>query len=111
MALNEALAQQGEERRRLSAGERRAAIVRAARTAFARHGFHGASTKEIAAAAGCSEPMLYRHFENKHALFAAALEDATGELRGRIHEQLDQAAPLNELDAITTIVERLCDEQ
>src|SRR5437763_11079142 len=111
MAREEARAKPGCERKRLSADERRAAILQAARTAFARHGFHGASTSIIAAAAGCSEPMLYRHFENKHELFAATLEDATNELRSRIHEKLEQAGPQNELEAITAIVERLCDEQ
>jgi AcrR family transcriptional regulator len=111
MALDEARADQGCERKRLSAAERRAAILRAARTAFARHGFHGASTNVIAVAAGCSEPMLYRHFDSKHDLFAATLEDATNELRGRVQEKLEKAAPQNELEAIAAMVERLCDEQ
>lgn len=61
---------------RLTGDERRATIVAAARTEFARHGFHGVSTASIATRAGCSEPMLYKHFAGKHGLFLAALEDS-----------------------------------
>ena len=65
-------------RRRLTADERRARILDAARTEFAKAGYHGASTASIARAAGCSEPMLYKHFVGKHALFLAVLEHVTG---------------------------------
>ena len=65
-------------RRRLTAEERRARILGAARTEFARAGYHGASTASIAKAAGCSEPMLYKHFVGKHALFVAVLEHVSG---------------------------------
>jgi AcrR family transcriptional regulator len=61
-------------RARMSAPERRAAILRAAREEFARHGFHGAGTAAIARSAGCSEAVLYRHFPSKKALLAAVLE-------------------------------------
>jgi AcrR family transcriptional regulator len=64
-------------RRRLSGEERRAAIVAAARALFARNGFRGTGTSDIAAAAGCSEPVIYKHFASKQALFAAVLEDCT----------------------------------
>jgi AcrR family transcriptional regulator len=40
---------------RLSSEERRAAIVRAVRTAFAEKGFHGTTTRELAEAAGVSD--------------------------------------------------------
>lgn len=60
----------GCERRRLTADQRRAGILLAARKAFAQRGFHGAGTSEIATAAGCSEPMIYKHFPSKQALFA-----------------------------------------
>src|SRR3981081_1817224 len=63
-------------RQRLSAVDRRSAIVEAARTLFARNGFNGTGPSDIAAAAGCSEPMIYKHFVSKHALFAAVLEDS-----------------------------------
>jgi AcrR family transcriptional regulator len=76
--------QTAEPRRRLSAEDRRAAILEAAREVFARRGFHGGLTSEIAAAAGCSEPMLYKHFPSKQALFAAVLEAAGEEMCARV---------------------------
>ena len=73
--------EQAPARQRLSAEDRRAAIIAAARTLFARNGFRGTGTSEIAAAAGCSEPVIYKHFASKHALFAAVLEDSTRIMR------------------------------
>src|SRR6476469_9922207 len=76
-------------RQRLTRDERYETILAAARTVFARHGYHRAGTAEIARAAGCSEPMLYKHFPSKQALFAAVLVDATTQLKERIHTMLD----------------------
>ena len=70
-------------RQRLSGEERRAVIVKAARTLFAQNGFHATGTTEIAALAGCSEAIIYRHFASKGELFASALEDASAQIRER----------------------------
>jgi AcrR family transcriptional regulator len=70
-------------RQRLSAESRRASIIDAARTLFAANGFRGTGTSDIAAAAGCSEPVIYKHFASKQALFAAVLEDCAGFMRAR----------------------------
>jgi AcrR family transcriptional regulator len=59
---------------RQTAEERREAVLRAAFEAFARHGLHGASTEQIAAAAGISQPYLFRLFGTKKALFVATVE-------------------------------------
>jgi AcrR family transcriptional regulator len=86
----------------LTADERRSSILRAARGVFARHGFHGASTAEIAAAASCSEPTLYKHFPSKHALFAAVIGEAGLEVKRRVLDALDGAAdPLASLLAVS----------
>jgi AcrR family transcriptional regulator len=69
---------------RLTAGERRRLILAAARREFATRGFRGARTAAIAAGAGCSEPMLYKHFPSKQALFAAVLTDATEAMRAMV---------------------------
>ena len=71
---------------RLTADERRGAILTAARHEFARRGFRGARTAAIAAGAGCSEPMLYKHFPSKQALFAAVLTDATEAMKAMVDE-------------------------
>jgi AcrR family transcriptional regulator len=56
---------------RLSAAERREDILEAAMAVFARDGFEGASTEEIAKAAGISQPYLFRLFGTKKDLFKA----------------------------------------
>ncbi|MFB7994110.1 TetR/AcrR family transcriptional regulator [Streptomyces sp. NPDC056002] len=59
---------------RLSAGERREAVVRAACVEFAGRGYHGTSTAAIARRVGVSQPYLFRFFPTKHALFEAATD-------------------------------------
>ena len=59
---------------KLSAEERRAAIIQAVRRVFAEKGFDGTTTRELADAAGVSEALLFKHFPTKEALFAAMQE-------------------------------------
>jgi AcrR family transcriptional regulator len=56
---------------RLTAEERKDAIMTAALPLFATKGFDGVTTREVAEAACVSEALLYRHFENKRALYEA----------------------------------------
>ena len=44
-------------------------ILLAAKDVFSEKGFDGASTKEIAQAAGANEVTLFRHFQTKNNLF------------------------------------------
>jgi AcrR family transcriptional regulator len=48
-------------------------IVDAAAQLFARRGYHGTSTREIARLAEVSENTLFRHFEHKEDIFWSAL--------------------------------------
>ena len=60
-----------------SSGEAtRRRLIDAARECFARTGYHGTSTAEIAATAGCSEATLFKHYRAKQALLAAVIRDA-----------------------------------
>ena len=59
---------------RQTAEARREAVLEAARTEFAQHGLHGASTDAIARRAGISQPYLFRLFGSKKALFIAVNE-------------------------------------
>ncbi|MEJ8303868.1 helix-turn-helix domain-containing protein [Saccharibacillus sacchari] len=67
--LNAPLEQQ--EARRPTGTDRR--ILDAAKEVFARYGFQGAKTLEIARTAGVSEKTLFQHFKNKEQLFAEAI--------------------------------------
>src|SRR5436305_3719371 len=70
---------------KLSAQERREAIIKAVRRAFAEKGFHGTTTRELAEAAGVSEALLFKHFPSKEALYTAmhssCCQQAAGEGR------------------------------
>ncbi len=78
--------------RRLPATDRRQAILAAATPVFARLGRDGATTKVIAAAAGVSEALLFKHFPTKDALYAQ-LERHCVDAHVVGTRLLDEAAP------------------
>jgi AcrR family transcriptional regulator len=69
---------------------RRNQILDAASSIFAAKGFHGATTKEIASAAGVSEGTIYNYFDSKFDLLIgiisrlAEIEQLPGELAGAL---------------------------
>jgi len=54
---------------------RRTQILVAARRAFARHGYEGATVKVLEAETGLSRGAIFHHFRDKEALFLALAED------------------------------------
>jgi AcrR family transcriptional regulator len=68
-------------RPRLSAPERRQAVLEAACGVFSQSSYRGATTAEIAREAGITEPILYRHFGSKRDLYLACLDEAWRTLR------------------------------
>ena len=60
---------------RQTADERREAIVAAATTEFAAHGFAGTSTQDIANRVGVSQPYLFQLFGTKRDIFIAAIRE------------------------------------
>jgi AcrR family transcriptional regulator len=58
---------------RLSAAERRDAVLDAAQVEFAERGYAGTSTEDIAARAGISQPYLFRLFGTKRDLYIASV--------------------------------------
>ncbi len=65
---------QTQTRPRMSGSDRRNQLVEAALEVFSRKGFDGTTTKEVAAAAGVTEAIIFRHFPSKHALYTAVLD-------------------------------------
>ncbi len=65
---------------RQTADERRQAVIDAATAEFARRGYHGASTEDIAHAAGISQPYLFRLFGSKKELYLAAARRSIDDL-------------------------------
>ena len=64
---------------RLSSQQRRSAILATAIRLFAERGFRGVTTRELAAAVGVSEPVLYQHFPSKKELYSAIIEASKDE--------------------------------
>src|SRR3954463_10432311 len=58
----------------MPASDLRSQILDIALNVFSRKGFNGATTKEIAAAAGVTEAIIFRHFPSKQALYTAVLD-------------------------------------
>src|SRR3954464_11114589 len=73
-------------RRRLSAEDRRAAILDAALAVFSGRGYHAASIDEIAGVAGISKALIYEHFPSKKDLHASLLERHVQEIFERLAE-------------------------
>jgi AcrR family transcriptional regulator len=63
--------------------ETRQRIVAAAVKLFGERGFEGASTRDIAAAAGVNAPALQYYFENKEGLYLACAESIVAEVRAQ----------------------------
>jgi TetR/AcrR family transcriptional regulator len=59
---------------RLSASERREQLIKTAVSLFSRKGFKGTTTREIAAAAGVTEAIIFRHFATKEQLYTAIID-------------------------------------
>jgi AcrR family transcriptional regulator len=59
---------------RFSAADRREQILDVATLLFARQGFQGTKTKEIARHAGVTEALIFRHFPSKEALYWAVIK-------------------------------------
>ena len=59
---------------RLASAERRQSIIDAAVLLFARKGFAGTTTRQIAEAAGVSEALVFKYFASKTALYAAMFD-------------------------------------
>ena len=78
---------------KLPAEERRRAIIRAVRRVFAERGFDGTTTKALADAAGVSEALLFKHFPNKEALFAAMQQSCCSEQDLATCERLQALEP------------------
>lgn len=70
-------------RRRMTGEQRRAQIVRVASDLFAREGFRGATTREIARKAGISEAVIFKHFAKKEDLYRAIIDSRCADTGGQ----------------------------
>ena len=88
-------------RPRLSAQDRRQAVLDTACRIFFKKSYRGATTAEIAREAGITEPILYRHFGSKRDLYLACLDEAWRQFR----EFADEALETNPVGCLGAIAD------
>jgi len=91
----------------------REALIGAARSLFAEHGYAGVGTEEIGRAAGVTRGALYHHFGGKQDLFEAVYERVERELAERIAVGAlsgGAAAPLEAMRAGAEMFLQACTE-
>jgi AcrR family transcriptional regulator len=72
--------------RRLRRAQRREQILAAATEAFARSGFAATSLDDIAAQAGVTRVLLYRHFDSKTDLYQGVLDRMCARLEAHVEQ-------------------------
>jgi len=88
---------------RMTSEERRADVLRVAVAEFARTGFQGTSTEDVARSAGISQPYLFKMFPTKKALFLALVEHGFARVRQAF---MDAAGDASGEDALERMGER-----
>ena len=84
-------------RQRLSAEQRRSALVEATVTVVAARGYEGASLADIAAAAGVSKGLIWHYFADGDDLMAHTARTTLVKLRNAVAADLDLAGPVPEV--------------
>lgn len=96
---------------RLAADQRREQLLEVSIDLFSRKGFNGATTREIARAAGVTEAIIFRHFATKEELYKAIIdrkvksplfEQWIAELRSCMKQNDDEAVVRRLIHAIIT---------
>lgn len=84
----------------MKAEERRESLLQAARSCFARKGFHPASMDDIAREAGVSPGLIYRYFASKVELVRALVQKAQDESRRNVAKALTRPDLLSGLEVL-----------
>jgi AcrR family transcriptional regulator len=82
----------------MTAEERRADVLRTAVAQFAKHGYQGTSTEDVARAAGISQPYLFKMFPTKKSLFIALVQHGFERVRQAFVEAVGDATGDEALD-------------
>jgi AcrR family transcriptional regulator len=76
----------------METGGKRQDIIKAAIEVFARNGFRGTTTRDLAARAEVNEAIIFRHFNTKQELYRAILEQKLTQGRDARCEEIQQLA-------------------
>ena len=89
---------------RMRKAERKKQLLAHAKQLFMELGYHATTTEKIANAAGVSEPVLYRHFESKKALFVEVLHEIRQATLERWNSEISRLSdPLAKLPALSNM--------
>jgi AcrR family transcriptional regulator len=91
---------------RIPAAARKAGIIRSAAEIFGEKGFSGTKTREIAARAGVSEALIFKHFPSKEDLYAAILAEKSP-LPGLLERIKASAEQRKDVEVFTMIAETI----
>jgi AcrR family transcriptional regulator len=72
--------------------DRRQQIIEAAMQLFAKKGFRGTTTRDLATLAEVNEALIFRYFKTKEELYSAIIEHKAGEHRNTQIEELERLA-------------------
>src|SRR3990172_1476576 len=92
-------------RKRVSGQDRRRQILNVAMKLFARQGYQGTTTQQIAQKAGVNEAIIFRHFPRKEDLYWAVIERNCRNTRGR-HDLAERLQTIdNDRELFATIAQ------
>ncbi|HEX2070326.1 MAG TPA: helix-turn-helix domain-containing protein [Thermoleophilaceae bacterium] len=97
------------DRKRIPAAERRQVVLRAAAQLFGERGYSATRLEDVAAAAGVTKPIVYRHFESKKALYLALLLKHEEDLPAFLALARDELAGLSGDELVRAILARWLD--
>lgn len=86
-----------------SEAETQTRILRAARRLFARHGYDGTTTRELAQEAGVAEGTIFRHFENKKAILVEVATQGWVEI---LTDLLTELSEMGSYKAVAQVMRR-----
>jgi len=84
-------------RHRMSAGQRRESILKAATEVFTTAGYRAGKVSDVAARVGVTEPVIFQNFGSKAALFAAVLDRVAEDLRAELDTLVKRHGSATEL--------------
>lgn len=93
--------------RRLADADSREALLAAARTEFAAHGFRGATVRRVAEHAGVTPAMVHYHFRDKRGLYLAMLEATLGPFMRHVQALAESGGTGSLQDALTAYMRLL----
>src|SRR5687768_18611685 len=92
-----------EDQNREKREQARGAILDAALRVFGEKGFDGATTAEVAKAAGVSKGLVFNYFPTKDALLQAMIEQVLGEALGHWEKESWEGPPEAQLARIVDV--------